>query len=393
MVLLLPRLPGPAAENLLDELLAHGLGVGYAFDPSNLPAAVRFGATGGTKVNPAQVAQLRARLLRRAKSNGFPSARDRTALSRFDAETSAMLAEQSMLLASGEALRDDVWAFFGVSLAPDIVHWRFGKERTRYLGGVRNTFQRLWMRGRALDRGTDHPERWRLLEELTEDALVQISERPSLGGDPLLATAIAEGWVRAALHHGRSAMEPIMRRAVLRMRIWNETRSLADLPSKQLAVVLAAAFEMPAERGESTTAAEERLSDEPSGAIYPLGTEGDDAKSEQSEYPVGARNVPLSAKSQAASRVLDEAKQRRWLSPKSLAALKVLQDGKRNLTSKERNALNYLLKRLRSAEIFPDEVSQLSLAVASTTTSSMGRDSGERRSSTRKRRRAILRAR
>ena len=71
MVLLLPRLPGPAAEILLDELLAPGLGVGYVFDPSDLPAAVRFGATGGTTVDPAQLAQLRERLLRLAKSKGF----------------------------------------------------------------------------------------------------------------------------------------------------------------------------------------------------------------------------------------------------------------------------------------------------------------------------------
>ena len=391
MVLLLPRLPGPAAEILLDELLAHGLRVGYVFDPNDLPAAVRFGATGGTTVGPAQLAQLRERLLRLAKSKGFPSARDRTALARFDAETSAMLVEQP-IFTSGEALRDDVWAFFGVSLAPDIVHWRFGTARKRYLGGVRNTFQRLWMRGRALDRGTNHPERWQLLEELTEDALVQITERPSLGGDPLLATAIAEGWLHAALHHGKSAMEPIMRRAALRMRIWNETRSLADLPSEQLAVVLAGAFDMPAEQGESTTGARERLSVKPSGVTNPPSADGKGAKRQQSEYPIGARDVLSSAKSCAATLILNEAKKRRWLSPKSINALNVLRDGKRDLTSSERKSFNYLLGRLRSAAILPEEISQLSQAIASTISSSTDQVSEERRSSTRRRRRAILRA-
>ena len=50
------------------------------------------------------------------------------------------------------------------------------------------------MRARALDRGEQHPRRWQLLEELTEDALVQITERPSIGADPVLARAIAEAW-------------------------------------------------------------------------------------------------------------------------------------------------------------------------------------------------------
>ncbi len=391
MVLLLPRLPGPAAEILLDELLAHEFGVGYVFDSNDLPASVRFGATGGAMVNPRQLAQLRGRLLRLAKSKGFPNTRDRTSLARFDAEASAMLVEQP-IFTSGEALRDDVWAFFGVSLAPDIVHWRFGTARKRYLGGVRNTFQRLWMRGRALDRGTDHPKRWQLLEELTEDALVQITERPSLGGDPLLATAIAEGWLRATHHHGKSAMEPIMRRAALRMRIWNETRSLADLPSEQLAVVIAAAFDIPAEQGESATGAIERLSVKPSGVTKQPSADGKGAKRQQSDYPIRTRDVLSSAKSRAATLILNEARNRRWLSPKSITALNVLRDGKRDLTSSERNAFNYLLGRLRSAAILPEEISQLSQAVASTNSSSADQVSEERPSSTRKRRRAILRA-
>ena len=244
MIILLPRLPGLPAQALLEEFLEDGPATWAGFDCNNLPAAIRYAATGGHQVDPAQLNTLRDNILQIARAEGFDGRDSRSSLAKFDAEMAAFLVEEP-LLASGEVLRDDFWTFVGVSLLPDVVYWRFGTARERYLGGVRNTFQRLWMRGRALDRGANHPKRWQLLEELTEDALVQITERPSLGGDPVLARGIAEAWRRARRHHGKGAMESTMRRAVLRVRIWNEIRSLADLPSRQLARVLADAFDLP----------------------------------------------------------------------------------------------------------------------------------------------------
>lgn len=245
MVALLPRLPGPAADVLFDQWTVDESAQCFVFDPRDLPDPVRFAATGGTRVPPIQLSALRARILEIAQRNGFGNAGGRGGFAKFDAEMAGALNEDP-LFTSGEALRDDVWAFIALSLAPDIVHWRFGNVRQRYLGGIRNTFQRLWMRGQALDRGAGHPQRWNLLEELTEDALVQITERPSLGGDPVLAKAIAENWIRASRHHGKGAMEPIMRRAALQIRIRNEIRSLADLPPNHLAGVLDEAFDLPA---------------------------------------------------------------------------------------------------------------------------------------------------
>lgn len=241
MITLLPRLPAPAAEQLLDEFLGSGSSAWPGFDPSTLPQAVRFAATGGTQASPRLLSEFREGILQIAEMNGFGRAGGRAGFAKFDAEAAAWLADRSFL-ASGEGLRDDVWAFLGVALMPDVVYWRFGVARERYLGGVRNTLQRLWMRGRALDRGLGSPDRWQLLDELTEDALVQITERPSLGGDPLLGRAIAEAWVRAAHQRGKGAMEAIMRGAVLRIRVWNEVRSLSDLPAAELALVLDEAF-------------------------------------------------------------------------------------------------------------------------------------------------------
>jgi hypothetical protein len=135
------------------------------------------------QITSKQLEEMRNGIHEIAKRNGFSGNDSRVGFSKFDTEAAAWFADQT-ILASGEALRDDVWSFIGVVLAPDIVYWRFGTARKRYIGGVRNTFQRLWIRGVALDRGVDSLARWELLEELTEDALVQITERPSLSGDP-----------------------------------------------------------------------------------------------------------------------------------------------------------------------------------------------------------------
>ena len=271
---------------------------------------------------------------------------------------------------AARGLGDDVWTFVATSLAPDIVHWRFGTARERYLGGVRNTFQRLWMRGRVLDRGADHHERWQLLEKLTEDALVQITERPSLGGDPVLARAIAEAWLRASLRYGGGAMEPIMRRAALRVRIRNEIRSLADLPSERLTGVLNEAFDLEGPRED--------------------GSNGADSQTASSQKPMADLNHSVSL---AAMRVLGMAKERGWISPKSSKALNVLQQGERKLTSREQKALDYLLRRMRSAALLHEEVSRLSSAVASNASPSEDREAEGPPSSTRKRSSAIVRAR
>jgi hypothetical protein len=246
MTLLLPRLPGAAAERRLDAMLADGAFAWTGFEPDTLPSEVRYAATGGSVLASRELGELRSSLEQVAREHGFGKAGSRADMARFDAAMAAHLADHA-LLGSGEALRDDVWAFIAVVLAPDIAHWRFGAARARFLGGVRNTFQRLWLRGITLDRGAAAPERWKLLDELTEDALVQITERPSIAADPRLACHLAEGWVRAAQRHGRSVMEPVMRQATLRLRIRNEVRSLASLPDDELGLAMDGFFDAAAE--------------------------------------------------------------------------------------------------------------------------------------------------
>ena len=333
------------------------------FDANALPEAVRFAATGGSRVRPDQLVALRERIVRIAQSNGLGDAGVRAVHAAFDAEMAASLAEDP-LFQSGEALRDDVWTYVGTSLAPDIVHWRFGTAGERYLGGVRNTFQRLWMRGRALDRGPGHSERWELLGELTEDALVQITERPSLGGDPVVARALAEAWLRASERHGRNAMEPVMRQAALRVRIWNEVRSLADLPSEELTAVLDDAFDLPRGRAIGDVSASERRGAlaEADGLLQRSAASQPVSQAMPSPTQHADTRNPVTL---AATRVRAEAGERGWISPKSSKALDVVEAGQRELTSSELNALEFLLDRMRSASILQDDVSQLSRAVAS----------------------------
>lgn len=241
MTILLPRLPAAAADRLLDQMFPAGSFKWQEFNPDCLPGEVRYAATGGTVIQPARLKRLREEIVELAIECGFGRTGIPADHSRFDME----LGQWSVScpeLDSGEALRDDVWTFMTTVMAPDVVYWRFGAARTRYLGGIRNAFQRTWIRAVTLDHGDGHPDRWELLRELTEDALVQITERPSIGANPVIARALGEGWVRAAARYGKHRMEDIMRLATLRLRIRNEIRVLSFLSKQSLAAFVDAEF-------------------------------------------------------------------------------------------------------------------------------------------------------
>ena len=363
MVILLPRLPGPAAEDLIECFLG-GPSNWTGFDPADLPEAVRFAATGGSRAGRKELLALRGAVEEAARANGFGADGNSATYARFDAELGASFAEMP-LLASGEALRDDFWTFIGVTMAPDVVHWRFRAARERYLGGVRNTFQRLWLRARALDRGEQHPERWQLLEELTEDALVQITERPSVGADPLLAGAVAKGWLRAAKHHGRGKMEAIMRRAVLRVRIWNEIRSLADLPAEALERVLDRAFEVPAEDRREDESAVVGDATEVRESQTAAGPGLSEPRQQLAGISSGPQEDAIGSRVRAARRVLEGATKRRWISPKSMAALVAVGGEPCDLSRSQRNALAHLLARMHTVAPLQEDVALLARAITS----------------------------
>lgn len=200
-------------------------------------------APSGGSVSPELVAEVVAALTEIAKQNGYPGRASDKNKTAFDVEAAKWLAGNPKL-ASPELLRDDIWAFLSCVMLQELVVWRYSaRQRARFAGGVRNTFQRLWMRGRTLDLGdTAGDERWQLLEGLSEDAMVQIFERASIASDAQLARAIAAGWLETADRIGRARMEDVMRRATKLLRLRNQIIDLTFLSHEELAREVERAF-------------------------------------------------------------------------------------------------------------------------------------------------------
>ncbi len=192
-------------------------------------------APSGGSVFPELVAEIGDGLTAIAKLQGYPERASEGGKAAFDVEAAKWLATHPHS-ASPEFLRNDVWAFLSCIILQELVVWRYSaQQRARFAGGVRNTFQRLWMRGRTLDLGkAAGAERWKLLEGLNEDAMVQIFERASIASDTTLAQAIATGWIVTSERIGRVRMENVMRRATKLLRLRNQIIDLSFLPQEAL---------------------------------------------------------------------------------------------------------------------------------------------------------------
>ncbi|MEL7553782.1 hypothetical protein AAGV37_28260 [Pseudomonas protegens] len=241
-VSLLPRLRAHGVTTILEKFKNTASVTKGGLDALRDYSALKSSApSGGTRADGIAV-DVAAELRRIAQKSGFPTINTQFARAQFDQDAAIYLG-QKVELKTGEALRDDVWAFMSAVLAPDVVAWRFtDQSRERFAGGVRNSFQRLWVRGTVLDRGESHPERWALIHELSEDAMVQIFERPSIGGNPTLALAIAEGWLRTAKQSGRGPMEYTMRGATKLLRLKAQIIDLAFLEVEELEGIVSSAF-------------------------------------------------------------------------------------------------------------------------------------------------------
>jgi hypothetical protein len=234
---LLPRLPRLAAEQLLEAVLDPSNGDWSFSNFKELPDGVQFAPTGGTPLSHEDLLALREAVLNIARRCGYGTEDSSAARRLFDIETSKYLADEP-LFRSHEALRDDTWSFIGTALLPDVVRWRFGDTKDRYLGGPRNTFQRLWIRGTALDRGEGNDERWLLVSELPEDALVQLTERPSLCAERRVALAIGELFLELKQQLPNGEVEAAIRTSVVQALATKETLDLGGLGDNDLMSVL-----------------------------------------------------------------------------------------------------------------------------------------------------------
>lgn len=243
MTLLLPRLSPMAVDEYLSNLPEYTLETLHLDNICDLPASVSYGRSGGSMVDKRDLFDLKKDLESIALKCGWPVQSVRNHAD-FDANAAQYLAGAE-LFDSGEAFRDDIWACISTTLLFELTFWRFGSTRSRYHGGIRNCFQRLWVRGFLFDRGESFcaSERWSLLRKLTEDAFVAITERPSLCAEPEFSRSIAESWLRCSKKFNVKNMESTMRLAMINIRILNETRMLTRLPKSELEQLLDTEFE------------------------------------------------------------------------------------------------------------------------------------------------------
>ena len=217
--------------------------------PEEMPEVVRklgyapvWNAAGGERLEPAgeELQSLREEILTLAKQAGYP---ERCETRPFDVECTILLATHPLLQeVGGEALRRDCWSGITGLVMPDVAAWRFGLNAERFRGGIRNAFQRLWLRGSILDRGEEaEEERWIYVREMTEDALVALLERPGIAADARLSRAIADRWV-AWSRKVESGMEALFRAVMKKISAANEVRLLASLDDRQLERWLEDAF-------------------------------------------------------------------------------------------------------------------------------------------------------
>ncbi|MEW2254807.1 DUF6339 family protein [Streptomyces sp. NPDC047869] len=195
MGFLYPRLLTEQAKPLFDEF--RGLPVGELSQRVAVAhdSAV-YVATGGDRISPTRLQELRAGVLDLAKQAGFPDESDRSRNAEFDLQLAALLhAEMGMVPA--EAASRDVWAFLALILLPDVAFWRYPQPpKDRVLGTdlTRHVFGRLWWRAQLV-RSSDQAYPYAALEILGEAAFDQIyARRAALGGSPHLVRAILHVW-------------------------------------------------------------------------------------------------------------------------------------------------------------------------------------------------------
>lgn len=190
---LYPRLPRVVALRLAEERaimpldeLSEVSGVSHH--------SIVYSPTGGNRVEQRHLESLQASVRDAAGRAGYPHPPNEKKKREFDASSGELL-HTSMNISPAEAAQAGVWDFMSCVMLPEIVRWRFpgaesGTSLERFLGGVRNTFQRVWWRACIL-RIPDGDRPYELLRQMGEDEVVQIMERPNLAGSPRLARQVS----------------------------------------------------------------------------------------------------------------------------------------------------------------------------------------------------------
>jgi hypothetical protein len=210
-MLLYPRLPRRTAEAILGQISGTPLDELARGHSLTHPSAT-FAPTGGNAAAESDLLRVRTSIVDAATAAGYPDVSTARGFGQFDHECARGLYE-AMRIVTADAASPGVWAFIACVVAPDVACWRFAnRTEERLLGGPRNTFRRLWWRMRVL--GSDGEM---LLGSLGEDELVQVMERPTIGGSPRVATHLCHAFLEMSASTPGIGRMNLMREAAKRM--------------------------------------------------------------------------------------------------------------------------------------------------------------------------------
>jgi len=191
--------------------------------------------TGGRPVPGAMLTKVQHAVRELAVDFGFPAAMSMSKQAEFDRICGTLMFDQ-MSIVPADAGHAGVWSFITLVLLPEVAPWRF-RDRTeeRYLGGPRNTFQRLWWRAWSL--GPDLTEVPSGVAAFGEDEYVQIMERPTISGNQRVARALQAEMHRLPAETYKNRAQ-VLRRAVIRIRAARSHYYLDLLSDDQLAALM-----------------------------------------------------------------------------------------------------------------------------------------------------------
>lgn len=248
-MLVYPQLPPPASRQLVQE--RSRLSVAELEKLAAAEHRDQIYTPTGTRADQTRLLGLRQQLLHCAREAGCPEPPDQVQRLRFDAYAGRVL-HHSMEVVPAEAAKGGVWEFLSLVLLPDLVRWRWlDAERSaapaeRFLSGRRNTFERVWRRAFLLhDPGRANP--YEMLDELGEDELVQIVERPYLSGNRHLARLMATEFLTALDRNPVRRRRDYMREAQKRFMRLSSFVSFAGLQEAEMAGLLRSTYDRVAE--------------------------------------------------------------------------------------------------------------------------------------------------
>lgn len=215
--LIFPKLPRSVARRLVAEFSELSVEqLGQIADVRH-PAA-ELPPVGGSRVADSDLWLLRQKIIGIADGLGFPRGGNQESRREFDVLAAAIL-HATLAMRPRVAADSGVWSFICCIVLPDIVRWRYPDSGPRrYLGGQRNTLQRLWWRAAVLH-DPEATEPYHLLRELPEDPLVQIFERPAVWADWSSARLIASRLVKMRKEvEERFNFQALVRRTLLEVR-------------------------------------------------------------------------------------------------------------------------------------------------------------------------------